>query len=336
MEYRKTRIAHFCNVKAVLLYMVIFGHLIEDAMRTQPLLEGVYRAIYMVHMPLFAFMAGMCSKDGERCAHSIGRLFACYACIQTAAALIGRLAVGQGDLLVPWWHTWFLLSLMCWRLLALAWRALERRCRRLGSKEARLALVLGSAALGCFAGEWEGVGRVMSLSRSIVFLPYFYLGLFLPEGTDFGRYREYGEIALAVALGMLYLLKDAMPVEFLYQAEGYAALGVRCGGLLRMACYVMAGLGGFALMTIVSPRRRWYTRFGISTLPVYLVHGPIVFLLRQLRLSQAWFALLAPLAAALVYYLLYRIFCDAGSNCRLVDGAGRSMGEIVPLWMRWI
>ena len=336
MEQRKTRIAHFSNVKAVLIYLVIFGHLIEDAARMQPLLEGAYRAIYMLHMPLFAFLAGMCSKDERSCARGTLRLLLGYAGIQTAAVIIGRLAVGQGNLLVPWWHTWFMLSLVCWRMLAMAWRALARRCRLFGSATAKALLVAGSAALGCAAGEWPGVGRVMSLSRSIVFLPYFWLGLFLPKETDFGRHREYGEIALAASLGALYLLKDAMPVEFLYQAEGYAALDVRCGALLRLACYGMAALGGFGLMAIVSPQRRWYTRFGIDTLPVYLAHGPVVFLLRQADVSQAWFALLSPFAAALVFYLLYRIFCDARSSCRLVDRNGRILGEIAPLWMRWL
>jgi len=304
--------------------------------RAQPLLMGIYRAIYSVHMPLFAFVCGICSQDEHACLRQMRQNFSIYILVQAGAWLVS-IPFGAGiDLCIPWWHSWFLLSAACWRALAAAWQVLRRRVEELDGGAAGAGLVLCTMLLACIAGRWTAIGRVLSASRTLVFLPYFLAGLFLPREIKWRKYRELGEIALALMLGGLYLLRDVMPTEFLYQAEGYAALDVSCGSLLRLTCYALGFAGGFALMTLVSDRRTRHTRFGVDTLPVYLAHGPIVFLLRQIRIAPIWFMVLAPLAAAGVFYLLYRIFCDRRISCRLVDLESNALGEIVPLWMRWI
>lgn len=57
MELKK-RDADYCNLKFVLMFLVVYGHLIEGRMEESVFLTQVYRLIYTVHMPLFLFLSG--------------------------------------------------------------------------------------------------------------------------------------------------------------------------------------------------------------------------------------------------------------------------------------
>lgn len=58
MEMVKLRDAQYCNLKLLLIFLVIYGHLIEPGIRNSEVLMVQYRWIYMVHMPLFCFLSG--------------------------------------------------------------------------------------------------------------------------------------------------------------------------------------------------------------------------------------------------------------------------------------
>ena len=50
------------NLKVILIFLVVFGHLIERYIDTNSTLLGVYMFIYTFHMPLFIFVSGFLSK----------------------------------------------------------------------------------------------------------------------------------------------------------------------------------------------------------------------------------------------------------------------------------
>ena len=47
------------NIKVVLIFLVVFGHLIERYIDTSNTLMGILLFIYIFHMPLFIFIAGL-------------------------------------------------------------------------------------------------------------------------------------------------------------------------------------------------------------------------------------------------------------------------------------
>ena len=51
------------NLKVILIFLVVFGHLIERYIDTNSTLLGVYMFIYIFHMPLFVFVSGFLSKN---------------------------------------------------------------------------------------------------------------------------------------------------------------------------------------------------------------------------------------------------------------------------------
>ena len=56
--YESVRNHHFDNLKAVLIFLVVFGHLIEPYRQTGSIITFLYYICYILHMPIFVFVSG--------------------------------------------------------------------------------------------------------------------------------------------------------------------------------------------------------------------------------------------------------------------------------------
>ncbi len=246
----KLRNAYYCNLKLLLIYLVVFGHLIEPRLGN-PDLYRLYRLIYRFHIPLFAFVSGLFLRDSAGCLRQLRRMLPLYLCCQAAAVVLG-----QARWHTPWWILWYLLSLCGWLLLSALFLKINR------GKWLILAL---SLTAGCLVGAVPWIGRPCSLSRTIVFFPYFWLGVILKPDIPWHRFR-------LPALLVLLLPRPEVSAAMLYHAGP-------CAPLLRLSCYGSA-LALCLLVLSWCPRRRFpWTRAGADTLPAYLLHGPLVRLL---------------------------------------------------------
>lgn len=137
--------AGYCNLRALLMYLVIYGHLIERRLGESPALQVQYRWIYAVHMPAFAFLSGLFCKQPESCRRQAGRALSVYLAAQLAAV-----ALLDQTPWTPYWHLWYLLSLSMWGWSCWAWR---RRW------VLRWYFVLLAGLAGCLAGYLPFLGR---------------------------------------------------------------------------------------------------------------------------------------------------------------------------------
>ena len=251
----KLRNAYYCNLKLFLIFLVILGHFLEPQIGKSPALYRLYRTIYLFHMPLFAFVSGLFLKDPAGCLRQLKRLLPRYLIFQAAAVLLKQTAWHT-----PWWVLWYLLSTCFWlgaSALLLKWK---------GGKWLILLLAL---ALGCLSGNANRIGRAFSLSRTIVFFPWFWLGVSLTPRIPWHRLRLPGLLAL---IGVI-VSRPVMPAAVLYQAGP-------CDPLLRLRCYALAAALGLFILSWCPARRFPWTRAGADTMPAYLLHGPAVALLR--------------------------------------------------------
>lgn len=328
----KLRDAGYCNLKLLLLFMVVYGHWIENRIGSSEILLVQYRLIYFVHMPLFAFLSGLFLKNGVDCLRQVKRLLTLYVVLQLAAVLVSG---GTVDVWTPFWHLWYLLSYCIWAMAGWLWFQLfgdkssgirghlGLRCFRSrffgdksGSIRGHLSVVqkvvmIGSVLTGVLAGVLAGfvpwLNRTMSGSRTVVFFPYFLTGLICRADIPWEKYRRKGIAALAAALVLIAVWGKEIPTSFLYHAEPYGtavdAAG-RAGAIQRLLCYVISGLICFYLLTVIPRRRFIFTKAGADTMPVYLIHAPIVGVLREFPLP--WSGCLA--GSVLLIYSIYKIF----------------------------
>ena len=268
----RLRSAKYCNMKLVLIFLVVFGHLIE------PMGHWLYRAIYAFHMPAFAMLSGLFS--GNKRTAMVQRLLLWYTAMQTVAVVLGKTSI-----LTPYWHLWYLLSDVFWILMS-QWS--ERFDSRL--------VLCAAIFFGCLVGYIPYIGRVLSLSRSVVFFPYYLYGRFWAKARNPRKICDVAVLIISI-FGFIFI---KIPTDFLYQATSYGK--VNFGGLLRLVCYGIGFSCCWFLLDFTPKRRFSFTKLGNDTLTVYLFHAPIVLLLRKCGFSL----LLCAILSVMIIWVFYK------------------------------
>lgn len=303
----KFRNAHYCNVKLFLIFLVIYGHLIEPWIYRFNVLLQQYRLIYFFHMPLFIFLSGLFINNERECRIAIRKVFPLYAASQVLAVLLGR---GEVKFLTPYWHLWYLLSYCCWLGLVYLWFKFcnDRR---------KIFIFAGIVVLGCLAGYLPFINRMLSLSRTLVFFPYFFAGVLMKPTFSWGKYRKFGWIALGMAILIVFGQGRRIPVTFLYQAEAFR--GMENGAVMRFLCYLIGAMFSFGILTVMPARRFPFTKAGADTMPAYLFHVLIVLYLREWTFSwQIYFII-----SVVFLYVMSSIMCWYGKLYGIVPGERR-------------
>lgn len=264
----KFRDAQYCNLKLFLIFLVIYGHLIEPKIWNSEILMVQYRWIYLVHMPLFSFLSGLFINHQKHCRMQFLRIFPLYVFLQALAVLLGN---GLVKVFTPWWIFWYLLSYSIWLCVSYLW---FRFCKGKWG----IAILLFSIIAGCLVGLIPYIGREFSLSRTIVFFPYFWAGVIIDPTFNWKKLRWIGFSSLVIVVTIMLCLGDEIPVTFLYQTSSYNDAD---GILLRLLCYLLAVLLGIFLLSFSSMKRLPFTKLGTNTMFPYLFHAPFVLLIRE-------------------------------------------------------
>lgn len=288
----KLRKAGYCNLKLLLIYLVVYGHWIEANPATSMAALIQYRLIYFIHMPLFAYLSGLFLRNKDDCSKQIKHLLPLYIVLQTIISLISG---GNVKLFTPWWTLWYLLSYCMWAGVGWLWF-------RFAKGKWKLLLLLLSVIVGILAGFVPWLGRTLSASRTVVFLPYFLAGLICDSNFKWQKCRGFGIVGLIIGISAIILWGHRIPTDFLYHANPYGA--IENGWLLRLICYFISSTLGLFLLTVIPNRRFPFTKVGADTMPVYLIHGPVVAVFREINTHWA----LCALFSALLIYIIYKTF----------------------------
>ncbi|MDO5409819.1 MAG: acyltransferase family protein [Lachnospiraceae bacterium] len=318
----KLRQGRYCNLKLLLICLVVYGHLIESRVDESELLLIQYRLIYMVHMPLFVFLSGLFMEKERVCFSQAKRVLVIYLISQFVMIVVKNLEGQKLDFELPYWHLWYLLSLSCWAAAAGLWHRLKRYFPFIGSRCGKLILLF-FAFFGVFlAKNFAEIGREWSLSRTIAFLPWFLLGMFCPKEICWKKYRGAGVAGAVTAAVVIYFWGNRIPTGFLYQAAGYQTFRQLTTGdegiVVTLLCCLLAFSLGIFLLTMVPERRLPVTKIGVDTLWIYLLHAPFVKLFMKIPWSLPLFPAVAPLAAVYIICLLYKLFQWRTTVCGIV------------------
>lgn len=260
------------NVKAILIFLVVFGHLIEMHIGNDHFLRSIWIFVYAFHMPMFALVSGMFSKS------SLGEQQATQLCKNIVVPLLGFELLYEGtefllkgsfsvysDLVAPYWMLWYLLSLLSWRLLLPLFARLQF--------PVMLALLLSLAT-----AYSEHAGYFLSLSRTLIFFPYFLLGWQLgPQALDTSRKSLLPMTLAVVALAIVasFLLKSNFDYRWLYGSYSLDRLGMASlkGSLYQLLQYAVSGVVGLSVLHLLTRRNLGLARIGQRSMYVFLWHG---------------------------------------------------------------
>lgn len=299
----RPRIAFWDNARFILIVLVVIGHALSTVRTDSAFAFGIYVYIYLFHMPAMILLSGLFSRPetSPKAIRATLQLLVTWLLWEGIWAVIhfsveGK-SPGDGFLVSPAWTLWFLVSLATMRILL----------PFIASTRYPLAI---SIAVSLAAGLLPPVDSDFSASRTLVFLPFFVAGWLIRErGWLDGQwfvvpYRGVRVAAwgLLVAVGLGFALvpglrdfwridkrltwRDDYDWVFRHAPLGdwmpTGELQVAAAGIGVSAFLLVVAAAMTLALLIVTPRRQSrMTTWGARTLYVYLLHGPIIWGMRE-------------------------------------------------------
>ena len=304
------RVAVWDNARFAMMLLVVVAHVISTVRTDTNLGYGLYTYIYLFHMPALILLSGLFSKadTSPKVAKSIWQLVVTWFIWELIWVLInfvdGRKQLPESWLISPAWTLWFLVTLATMRIL-LPYIV-----------QLRHPLVF-SVVLALAAGLSPAIGTQFSASRTLSFLPFFVAGwLAMNRGWLKGDWfmrpsRQHQFLALGLLAFIAAVIAVLAPLRQLWRLDSWlvwrddyttlfdtapvfdwaptiwwqVALG---GASMRLLLLSVAAAMTFAVLLIIPRAQSVATKWGTRTLYVYLLHGPIVFVMRNTGAVE-WF-----------------------------------------------
>lgn len=271
MEQQAARNYKIDNGKAILIFLVVFGHILE--LFHGDLESFLYIVIYSFHMPAFAFFSGYFAKWNF--GRLVKQIFYPYVCFQLVYLLFAKYGLGVTafkPLTRPYWLMWYLVSMALWYLLL----PLINRYLHIP-----FCLLAGAVFSALLSGSFPWIGYPFSLSRTIVLFPFFLTG-YLSNNVWKEQLPVFSKkvphisfllfLMMAGSTWLLWKYRSEIQPEWLYHSLSYAR--GHYSVWIRVLFLLNAGVWTFGILLFLpSQKIPFLTALGTHTIAVYLLHG---------------------------------------------------------------
>lgn len=262
------------SIKGLLIFLVVLGHCLSlgNAEDTRTL----HNMIYCFHMPLFVFLSGYFTKKNERLISGIKSVLETFIVFQIYYTIVTRsFPHTLYELVTPQWIYWYLLSLVFWRLLIL--------CLPF-DKWNKTVVVSSAIIMAVLIGFVPFIGYPLSLSRTIVFFPFFMLGYYGKYNLIINNIRNTRKIislmlmcCLLIGCTILPDLKRVFAGSFPYMSQDVYLFSP---SISRTIFYVMATLMSIAFIRL-TPNNKFLAEVGRNTMLFYVYHSFMIYLAKR-------------------------------------------------------
>lgn len=265
------------NIKGVLAFLMILGHLLEIC-AWFPEREGLYRAIYAFHMPVFVFFSGYYAKfSPKKVARYIGLyvVFQTIYCIYQSVILEGQtLNVWTVSYVRPYWLMWYMLNMVYYTMMLPLF----------GKNGISLKSVMISVFISLAVGYDARIGYDLSLSRFFTFMPYFLFGGYIRQNGALWceRLKNHmgivkGLIVAFAILALAYVYRNETLVrQMFYGSVSFVErsdYGFRQRALIEGIAFLWILCFDMVVRPMLRSKIPLLSEIGRNTLAVYLLHG---------------------------------------------------------------
>ena len=274
----------FDNIKFILIFLVVLGHLLELP-KDSATADSLYRVIYVFHIPAFIFISGYFAKFNPG---KILRSLICpYIILQIVYLLFHNLIIIEEteftlQFTKPYWLLWYLMAMAFYYLLIPFFQTQDTR--------RQILTISVAVVVSLLSGYDRSIGYNLTLSRFLVFLPYFLAGLYFR--TDHEQIRNTwknsqqlriftGIIAFTgVICSVFYILNTKLSSYVLYGSLHYAKLNY--GPSNRLLLLLFATCWIIVLFRIVPNKKMpLLSSIGRHTFWIYVLHGFMVEMIKK-------------------------------------------------------
>ncbi len=286
----KTRDAYIDNVKGVLIFLVVLGHMVNPFIDSERGYKTTFDFIYAFHMPLFIFISGMFSR-AMRTSEAIKRylptillpFFLFHLLYELSDILIRGEPSYYTKNLQPYWIMWYLWSLFLWKL---AITVLPR------TGITFIAAVIFAVAFNIVIETNLPFG----FNRTVSFFPFFLVGyLWGDRIVPWARNLPLTVSIAGLAMALIYFWWNSdfnSPVFFHSETMRQLYPDMTQALVVTLLVYGFSAVISLLVLRIIPTWQSYLTTIGRNSLYVYLWHG---FVVRVMTIS----GILASMTAAL-------------------------------------
>ncbi|MEB7690976.1 acyltransferase family protein [Staphylococcus equorum] len=281
MAQLKKRDYFFDNARAILIFLVVFGHLLQPYNEASTYLSSLYLTIYSFHMPAFLFISGYFAKKAGEAGYleKVSKKLLIpyiifFGFFSIYYYLTGKEDSVQFDPFDPVFALWFLLTLFFFHVILVI------------VKDYKPYFVLPIAIIfSLFAGYSDNIDNYLSFSRTIMFFPIFYLGyLFTSKHTQILRNKKFVPIAFII-LVTFYIIYAIHPInsDWLLGDSPYMSLEGKqdlYSPFKRLLLYFIILATMFSFLNLIPEKEKFFTYIGRRTMHIYLLHGLVIGVVR--------------------------------------------------------
>lgn len=271
------------NVRAILIILVVLGHILSSMRYNNELINSIYIFIYTFHMPAMVFISGYFSKNPEKIRRNAFVTILIPYLILNIVSYIYKLLVIKVEfypfhIFKPSWGLWYLLALFFWKFSLKDLLKLRH-------------LFLFSFVFAVLCGFSKEFDEYMALARTACFLPFFVLGNYCRTG-HIARIRKLPKalsciILVAVAAVSVYAsYMRLFDTEALYFRSPYPEDSPIKSMLVRIILYLIAFCMILVLINLVSMKKTFLSYVGRNTMTVYVLHLFVIPILEKLELLK--------------------------------------------------
>lgn len=256
------------NLKAILIFLVVFGHTIEYTQN----LNWIFLIIYSFHMPVFVFISGYFFKGNKK---SILKPISVYIVFQLIYFLVYKLILKDNITfnLQPIWLLWYIFALFVWNVIAYMIKLINNKTKIFG-----YAFLIISIVLSLICGYFDSIGRAWSVSRIITFLPFFLLGYFY-RNNNIEILNKNSKILKCYIILAIICIIYFLSIPNINRIWFFGAYSYKNGGyniiFKTMTC--LFSIIMIYMCTNFAPTKKTIISYiGKNTLNIYLYHGLII------------------------------------------------------------
>lgn len=278
------RIFKFDNIKALCIILTVLGHAVNNFTNNKLFFRSVFVGIYTFHMPMFIFIAGLFSKRLDKNSKFDVPKFTFYILLSFALKAFICLVtwVCSGKAQFEWFNEagiqWFVFTLAVYILISFLMRSISPKI-----------VMLISFVLGSISGYFPFINETLSVSRILVYLPFFFIGYYLtPEKIMKFTSRIEVKIASILVTAVYYFalftdIKVMYKLRLLFSGVNpFEKVPIdNCGIQYRVLCYIITIIVGIAIIAWVPNKKIFLiTEIGNRTLGTYFWHRPVLYALQ--------------------------------------------------------
>lgn len=276
------------NIRFLLIFLVVFAHLLEYIPGKTA--DSLYRLIYTFHMGAFVFLTGYFAEYKPK--KILLSLLWPYFLFQTLYKLFYGYVIQEAETVTltyttPYWLLWYLMAVVFYYVLIPMLQQKDLQGRLLG-----LGIAVAASLL---AGMDETVGYYLSLSRFFCYLPFFAAGYYAGHRQGALSYSAGKGMRAALLLGCLVFLilaenhvlteAELFRRNVLYGSYSYAKEAYSWMERILLHTIAFAWIG-VLFLTVPGRKLPVLSQIGGNTLPVYLLHGFLIRLIRKWKVFQ--------------------------------------------------